>query len=388
MKKTDIQKLFDQYMKSKYPGHLFLSQPPQKITMNYPRHSGKIQFLRQQQRMRNANLASNATVSQKFNKGPSPTYATFVATFNILTGQLDLTQEGDTMSRDPTIDYSPVENSLLLRFPYNPGMVAELKAAIPYTDRAFDFNNKLWAISPNYIDTVEKLYKKYHPHFCMNHNLNIPQTKDQKHIVQVYYIGYTKEKAGIDERVATASDGENWNIIFPESVLIEWFTGIKPDNGNRPNLNSYYSTLGIKQNASKKEIRTAYRRMVRQWHPDINKENNATIIFQQIDQAYKILNNPKKRTAYNVGLTMQVLAGPQPETEDDDGWGASNKKEFGYKVPLKCGEVKFIGNKTAGRFIVDKILAWDDITREKNGITLTMVTYWDKSINNFRISWA
>lgn len=61
----------------------------------------------------------------------------------------------------------------------------------------------------------------------------------------------------------------------------------------------YYSTLGIPKSASSKEIKAAYRRLARQYHPDVNKEPGATEKFKEISAAYEVLSDDKKRSLYD-----------------------------------------------------------------------------------------
>lgn len=64
-------------------------------------------------------------------------------------------------------------------------------------------------------------------------------------------------------------------------------------------MNSLYETLGINKNASSDEIKKAYRRLARQYHPDINKEKGAEEKFKEINAAYEILSDEKKRAQYD-----------------------------------------------------------------------------------------
>lgn len=62
----------------------------------------------------------------------------------------------------------------------------------------------------------------------------------------------------------------------------------------------FYEILGVKRDASGKEIRSAYRRLARQWHPDVNPGNaEAESKFKEINQAHEVLSDPDKRSAYD-----------------------------------------------------------------------------------------
>jgi len=68
------------------------------------------------------------------------------------------------------------------------------------------------------------------------------------------------------------------------------------------NYKDYYQVLGIAKNASEKEIKSAYRRLARKWHPDANPKNTkeAEERFKEIAEAYEVLGDPEKRKKYDV----------------------------------------------------------------------------------------
>jgi DnaJ-class molecular chaperone len=61
----------------------------------------------------------------------------------------------------------------------------------------------------------------------------------------------------------------------------------------------YYATLGVPRTASEKDIKAAYRKLARQYHPDVNKDPGATDRFKTINEAYEVLSDPKKRAKYD-----------------------------------------------------------------------------------------
>lgn len=61
----------------------------------------------------------------------------------------------------------------------------------------------------------------------------------------------------------------------------------------------YYSVLGVDKNASEDEIKSAYRRLAKKYHPDLNKTEEAANKFKDINEAYEVLSDPKKRANYD-----------------------------------------------------------------------------------------
>ena len=61
----------------------------------------------------------------------------------------------------------------------------------------------------------------------------------------------------------------------------------------------YYETLGVSKNASDAEIKSAFRKLAKQYHPDLNKEEGAEAKFKEINEAYTVLSDEQKRKQYD-----------------------------------------------------------------------------------------
>jgi curved DNA-binding protein len=61
----------------------------------------------------------------------------------------------------------------------------------------------------------------------------------------------------------------------------------------------YYAVLGVGKNATPEEIQRAYRKLARQYHPDVNKAASAEEKFKEIGEAYEVLKDPEKRAKYD-----------------------------------------------------------------------------------------
>jgi curved DNA-binding protein len=82
----------------------------------------------------------------------------------------------------------------------------------------------------------------------------------------------------------------------------------------------YYQTLGVAKTASEEEIKKAYRKLVRKYHPDVSKEADAQKKTQEINEAYGVLGDAEKRAAYDdLGRGQQYRAGQEFRPPPD--WG-------------------------------------------------------------------
>src|SRR5690554_8203024 len=66
-----------------------------------------------------------------------------------------------------------------------------------------------------------------------------------------------------------------------------------------PEKEDFYDLLGVSKDASQDEIKKAYRKLSKKYHPDINKEANAETKFKKLTEAYEVLGDEQKRSAYD-----------------------------------------------------------------------------------------
>src|SRR4051812_11233781 len=80
----------------------------------------------------------------------------------------------------------------------------------------------------------------------------------------------------------------------------------------------YYKLMGVERDAKAEDIKRAYRRLARKYHPDVSKEPNAEARFKDLQEAYEVLKDPEKRAAYDQ-LGSQWRQGQQFTPPPD--WG-------------------------------------------------------------------
>ena len=267
--------------------------------------------------------------------------------------------------------------------PYMHSFVAELKATVPASERSYDPVTKCWTVSANNGQTVGALIAK-----CFGQWVDVPaiQNVSSLGIIEVLYLGSTKDR-GAGEKTAfgwTQTEGQlagGWNVIFPEKVLKAYFdptTTEKP--AERPSTKTYYETLGIRIGADADQIKAGYRRMVKQWHPDVCKDPDAHEIFIGIQKAYEVLNNPKMKARYDVGLKMSAgLNAPKPKRA----W-EQREEQLPYRAPLKCGNLLCEYTALGIKKTVSKILQWEDIY---NNLGQVLVSSWAMGDSEPTLEW-
>ena len=101
----------------------------------------------------------------------------------------------------------------------------------------------------------------------------------------------------------------------------------------------YYETLGVSKTATEDEIRSAFRKLARKYHPDVAKDKKeAEEKFKQINEAYEVLSDPEKRKKYDqLGASWNQPGGFQPPPD----WGGQQPGGGFYRYGTGDGGVEF-----------------------------------------------
>ncbi|MCW9079561.1 MAG: DnaJ domain-containing protein, partial [Gammaproteobacteria bacterium] len=98
----------------------------------------------------------------------------------------------------------------------------------------------------------------------------------------------------------------------------------------------YYAVMGVARDATQDEIKRAYRKLARKFHPDVSKAADAEVRFKELGEAYEVLKDPEKRAAYDqLGRNWQAGQDFRPPPDWDAGFefsggghGAAGQRDF------------------------------------------------------------
>jgi hypothetical protein len=277
---------------------------------------------------------------------------------------------------------TPVAGGLAFVTPYDQGLLAEFKRRIPPDARKWEPSAKHWIVAPQYGQVCADLADTY-----LGVALLVPQVVSkpttETRLVQLDYLGRCKARDNGDSTAFGWADG-GWTVIIPETVLREFFEAEPSKPGEAPTL---FAVLMVKTDATIDQIRSAYRRLARQVHPDVNKEPDAAEQFKTVQHAYEILSDDLKRRKYSAGLALEAAA--KSALHDLSPFAGSGYNRYGiqpdgYRPVLRCGWVLCEGIEQIGRFVVSKLLQWEDVVREDGKV---MVTSWPMGADKFETVW-
>lgn len=270
-----------------------------------------------------------------------------------------------------TVRVDLVNGALAITSPYNATFVDALKATVPSSDRKWDGQRKQWMVSPQYGSQLQRLISQFYGVTVSLPKATGAPTASVMKLLDVRYLGAAKSREDGTETAYGWSSG-GWSVIFPKAVLLSWFGQTsRPDEAQ-----TLYGVLGVSQDVDAIELKKAWKRLARTWHPDVSKEPGSREQFQAIQAAYEVLSNEGRRAKYNAGLAFEAMA----RAHTPRSYAVSQE----YRAPLRCGWILAEGQERLGRFVVSSIKQWADIVDAQGRV---LVTSWAAGDDHFTESW-
>lgn len=300
----------------------------------------------------------------------------------------------------------PLGDGLALESSFDSALVEAIKK-LPARERRWDSDNRVWVVAPHHGPYVAQVVMD-----TLRVQIQVPQVKAgalpplETRTVDLEYLARCRVREGDNQATAMGRIGGYWTYMFPEKILRAFFdsltgsvSSIKP-----PTL---FEVLVVTQDANEDAVKAAYKKQVKRWHPDVNKEPDAEDQFKRVKDAYDVLKDSNLRKRYLAGLKLERMAEQQMIEEKiypdrvsantflnssrATGRGMPNKftqdqnDQYGYRTPWTCGHLVVEGRQTLNPFVVREIKSWVDIIDAQGR---TMVASWPKGGDTFQVSWV
>ncbi len=296
------------------------------------------------------------------------------------------------MSRYTTPSLTQYGQRVVLDTPYSQNFVSDFKNQVPAYQRRYIPAYKKWVFDAEHLDWCKQAMRREF------NECQFTQPDQREHItfqtrMLVQYIGRVKDNQIARGWIANSTDygawltakydydkyDYEWCVSFTEQTLRQWFEPFThdipiPQNQPTPPTQrssiptNYYARLGLKPPVGPDQIKVAYRKQARQWHPDLNQDPDASQWMTAINEAYKILNDPNAQRVYDAeqiklqaaekqGALFAKLAGAERAKPKES--KSFDNTQYGYAPPLRCGIITAQFELKAHLECLS-ISAWDD----------------------------
>lgn len=276
---------------------------------------------------------------------------------------------------NPHIRITIAGNDYAVSFGYDRALLDAFKRAVPEFERSWHKGRKVWLVTPEAIDQAKTALEDYTQTKITLPQLVVTEAPLIGKTFLLEYLGRTKDRGG--KRSAYGFVNGDWSAEFPEDVLKQFFEGREP---GKPvdGLQTLYQVLCIFESVEPEVVKSAYRRLARQWHPDVCHEPEAADMFRKVNEAYQVLIDPQQRKRYDAGLYFERQGQDQTAL-------TRPRNQYGYRTPLLCGQITAIGTVRLMRFVVKEITRWEDHVNAEGKV---MVSSWAAGADTFQILWV
>ena len=270
--------------------------------------------------------------------------------------------------------------------PYDRRVVEAVKS-LPSADRQWSKIDRAWLVHGQHLSAVSR--KLQGLGFTVRARGG-PALTEKLVFMQVIYLGAagpvspgTYQARGLIKEVGAGGrnllEGVSWGGVFPRSVLKAWFMPNATGGTGDVLTANYFDLFGVKDTATEAEIKSAYRKMLFQWHPDTCREADAGLVTKRVVAAYEVLKDPITRGRYGVGLALESGLSKRQKQGD------TYKGVQVWKPPLRCGSVccKAVGS-WAVSWHVNQILSWQPIVDGQR----QLVTSWAAGSSEPHLEWV
>jgi hypothetical protein len=263
---------------------------------------------------------------------------------------------------------------------YNSMFIFDLKSQVPAPHRSWLQESREWAVSHRYAQTVNALVRE---HYGVELKLDT-QVNVSHEVIEaaVYYISQCKARTFAphtrEDWVANGLDSTgDWRFVFPYRVLADFFN-LPQDPEPSQTGDGLYTVLGVHSNAGMDEIKSAYRRLAREWHPDTCRELDAHERFLRIKAAYDVLYDTRRRAIYDVALRLA------PKLPKGILGNLTSLPQY-YRTPYRSGFIQGQGvRQPNGKIIFGSIREWTDIINERGE---RLVSSWGSGAKSPNYVW-
>lgn len=255
---------------------------------------------------------------------------------------------------------SETPQGLCVEAPWNRDFITELKKLPPDT-RRWDPVQRVWMVDTSQALVLSNLLRKYFGYeYIPAHR---KPADNYKYTLKIMYVADCRTFA--DGKAYSWCHGETgWVAVIAEDVLRTWFN--QPEGAT-----TLYGILCVSTGSDNQMIRSAYYKLAKAWHPDVNPDPLAASRFKEIKAAYEILSDERRRKKYDYGLRLSPATVPE--------------KTVKFSPPYRCGHLTVHGSMKLGMVRVEKIEEWTPIT---DAFGRTQISYWPHGSKNYEVKYV